>query len=215
MGSSPGTYTKALLTRAWHETWGLFFQKSLPVFIRDLVLLFGGIAFMYAYQDQLVAAGLVPQTSLLWLNKLLPIAFGVAFFVPAYAIYFVAEVLCISPYRLWKDREPPPSGDIVDDETRRLAGVVKALSDRVLIWGFKMPVTYDDPYFEWLADIENSTHPVWIDAEPRTARIDLAQGAKVLPALNRDHEGTREEIEHWRGLIMSSSETLIRLLRGS
>lgn len=223
MGSmgSRSNYVTALLSRAWRETRTLFFQKSLKVFVRDAVLVLVVVGLMYVFQTRLVAAGLVPQSSNLAVNKALPIVFCVVAFGGVFAAYLFLELTLISPYRLWKDLEPPappPAAAaavsvVADNETRRLAGVVMALRDRVLIWGFKKPVVFGDPYFGWLADIQNSTHPVWIDETPRNARKDFVQAAQVLPELNRDG-GEREDIEHWRGLAKSSSDLLMDLLRG-
>lgn len=212
------TYARVLVSRTWRETRTLFFQKTLKVFLRDLVLLGGGIALLYAFQARLMSAALVPETSNLALNKTLPIVFSVTVFIAAFAAYFLAELLIISPFRLWSDREPPPAAaapSIVDEETNRLAGVVMALRDRVSIRGFKTPVSFDDPYFGFLDAVENSTHPIWIDDVPRAARIDFVHASKCLPAINRDHSGERAEIEHWRALVKSSSDELIRVLRGA
>lgn len=218
MQGSASTYAKTLFARAWCETWRLFFQKTRQVFIRDVVVAAGVIALLYALQPPLVSAGLVPQASNLSLNRALPLAAGVIVFIGVYALYLLAELLVVSPYRLWCDREPspaPPRSSMVDDDTKRLAGVVMALRDRVLIHGFKTPVTYEDPYYAWLHDIENSTHPIWIEDQPRAARIEFVHASKVLPYLNMKGDGEREEFDHWRQLVKERASELIGYLRGA
>ena len=217
MTSSTAAYTKALVGRAWSETRSLFFQKSLKVYVRDILLLLGGILLMYLFQERLVALRLLPHSSNLMVNKALPVAFGAAAFAALYAVYFAAELFLIAPYRLWSEQIPPSptnAGRMVDEETRKLAGVVAALRDRVLIWGFKTPVSFDDSYFNWLQQVERSTLPIWIDGQARGARMEFVHASKALPHVN-GQQGELNEIEHWRAVVKANADELIGLLMGT
>lgn len=60
-----------------------------------------------------------------------------------------------------------------DDSSRKLAGVVNALTERALSWSFKLPLQADDPFIVQYEELKNSIHPIWVDKELNQLRRDF------------------------------------------
>jgi hypothetical protein len=66
-----------------------------------------------------------------------------------------------------------------------LAGTVRAVLERAMSYGFKLPLPADDIFLKWYEELKNSTHPIWIDDKTNQLRRDFLQYCAIV-AQERD-----------------------------
>ena len=205
-------YVGLLWRDAWKEAAG-FALATRRAAIRAVLILAITVGLMLLFQRQLAALGLIPAGSNEAFKKLVAAGFGLAAALGLFVLYLLVELVFLAPFRLWRGLKPTaaPSPSLVDEETKRLAGMVNALRERVMIHGFKTPVVADDPFHTWRATLETSTHPAFIPRGPLQARRDFIHATGCLAHVNAHHE-PREEVDHWRSEVDRSADELIRYL---
>jgi hypothetical protein len=101
---------------------------------------------------------------------------------------------------------------VIDQRSIDLAGVVHAVMERALQYGFKLPPA-GDPWVAQYESLKNSTHPIWTDPETNQLRRDLLQYCAIVSE-GREAGYTAAETQDHRAQLRSFGRQLIAKLKG-
>lgn len=104
-------------------------------------------------------------------------------------------------------------GKLADDETKRLAGIVRAMSERTKKWSFATPTDPNDNFFRYRDEIRDSTHTIWVLPAVTLARREFLHACDLLG--DREfHMGETDTIRAWREAVSDAERRLLPALMG-
>lgn len=130
-------------------------------------------------------------------------------------MYAFKQGLKRPPFLFPEDR---PVGNMVpaemaDGETKRLAGLVRSISEAALNWRFVTPSDPDDPYRRNYADLKGSAHLIWVHPGMNQARRDFLHACGILGDAEFQDDPPSQKV-YWRMGAQDAERRLLAPLMG-